>query len=81
MTVIKYFTTFFGRTNATYEVITNPNRVGKIVSKEDARRIIKDKGLIVSYRDKNGIVWDTPDQKFYNEFKGTGKDIKETKEM
>jgi hypothetical protein len=81
MVVIKYFTTFFGMTNATYEVVTHPNRVGKIISKEDARRIIKREGLIVAYHDDNGIIWDTKDQKFYKEFKGTGKDIRETKEM
>ena len=77
MAVIKYFTTFLGMTNATFEVVAHPKKLGKIVSKDEAKRIIKEEGLVVAYNDDNGVLWDTPDREFYEEFKGIGKEIKE----
>lgn len=77
MVVIKYFTTFLGMTNATFELVTNPKKMGKIISKDEAKKIIKANGLIVTYRDDNGIIWDSPSLDFYEEFKGIGKAIKE----
>ena len=77
MVVIKYYTTFLGMTNPTYEIVEDPTKRGKVVPKEHAISTIKKLGLVKSYRDENGIVWDTPDQEFYWSFKGMGQKIKE----
>lgn len=76
MVIIKYYTTFIGKTNATYELVKTPFKEGKIITKNEAMRLIKKHGLILAYKDEHGCTWDTPDRAFYNEFKGRGKEIK-----
>lgn len=42
----------------------------KHISREEARRLIRENGLVEVYSDKNGKVWDTPDKIFHSNHKG-----------
>lgn len=77
MAIIKYNTSFIGTTNATYENVVTPKKLGKIISKEEAKKVIRRDGLIMVYQDENGAIWDTPDKQFYETYKGMAKEIKE----
>lgn len=77
MTIIKYYTNFIGRRNPLYEKVDDPRKKGKEISKEEAKRIIREEGLVVAYKDREGTIWDTPDGAFYQEYKGTSKEIKD----
>jgi hypothetical protein len=77
MVVIKYYTTFLNMTNATYEIATTPFKVGKVVTKEEAKRYIRENGLVLAHKDKDGCVWDTPNRDFYQKFQGSAKDIRD----
>jgi hypothetical protein len=77
MIVIKYYTTFLNMTNATYEIATTPFKVGKIVTKDEAKRYITENGLVLASKDENGCIWDTPERAFYNKFQGMAKDIRD----
>ena len=46
------------RTDAAYHL------QGWVIGREEAHRIIADEGLVESHRDRDGIVWDTPDREF-----------------
>lgn len=76
MIIIKYYTTFLNMTNATYEIATTPFKVGKIISKDEAKKYIKENGLVLAHKDESGCIWDTPERDFYNQFQGTAKDIR-----
>lgn len=77
MAIIKYYTSFLEMRNVTYEEVEDPRKMGKKLQKDEARRRIKELGLIMVYNDEDGAIWDTPDREFYEEFKGIGKEIKE----
>lgn len=77
MVVIKYYTTFLNMTNATYEIATTPFKVGKVVTKEEAKRYIRENGLVLAHKDEDGCVWDTPNRDFYQKFQGSAKDIRD----
>ena len=77
MTVIKYYTSSIGMINPTYELVDDPRKKGKGISKEEARDIIRKNGLIVAYSDESGVIWDTPDKSFLETYRGVGKEIKE----
>ena len=77
MTVIKYYTNFIGRRNPLYEKVDDPRKKGKEISKEEAKKIVREEGLIVAYKDEDGTIWDTPDNEFYQMYKGVGKEIKD----
>ena len=62
-------------TNPTYEVVYDPRKKGKIVSKDEAKRIISKEGLILAYSDENGTIWDTPDKWLYETYKVVKKEI------
>lgn len=75
--IIKYYTTFLGMVNATFEEVSDPRKKGKILSKDEAKARIKELGLVKVYRDENGVIWDTPDKAFLTAFEGIGDEIKE----
>lgn len=77
MTIIKYYTEFLGIVNPTYEKVKDPRKFGKIIEKDEAKKIIKENHLVVAYKDDSGIIWDTIDGEFYKKFKGVGNEIKD----
>ena len=76
MVIIKYYTTFLNMTNATYEIAVDPKKTGKVISKDEAKKYIKDNGLILAHKDESGCIWDTTDRAFYEKYKGTMADVK-----
>lgn len=42
----------------------------KSLTREQAKELIKEGGLVEVHRDRNGIVYDTPDRAFYNKYHG-----------
>ena len=77
MAVIKYYTNFIGRRNPTYEKVDDPRKKGRIISKEDAKEMVQNEGLVIAYSDEDGTIWDTPDKEFYQIYKGLGNEIKD----
>lgn len=86
MAILRYRETFVGISNWVYEILetdNDPNLVHtspkgkkvyhepKIVSKEEAKAIIKKKGLVIAHRLNSGeIVWDTPDRAYQVKWQG-----------
>lgn len=75
--IIKYYTTSLGMTNVTFEEVTDPRKKGKILSKDEAKELVKELGLVKVHSDENGVIWDTPDKAFLSEFEGIGSEITE----
>lgn len=87
MAVLRYKENFVGISNWAYELLEvkdNPNltritpkgktvrREPKMLSKEQAKAIIKEQGLIVAMRlDTGETIWDTPDKAYQERWKGT----------
>lgn len=42
----------------------------KRIDREEAKRLIRANGLVETFSDKNGKIWDTPDKSFQVRFKG-----------
>lgn len=51
-----------------YEYTTDPNKKGKRISKDKAKAIIKEEGLVLVHQNKFGCIWDTPDKEFRKRF-------------
>jgi hypothetical protein len=77
MTIIKYYTEFLGIVNPTYEKVKDPRKFGKIIEKDEAKKIIKANNLVIVHKNEFGTIWDTPDGEFYRKFKGVGNEIKD----
>lgn len=75
--IIKYYTYSLGMVNATFEEVTDPRKKGKVLSKDEAKNRIKELGLVKVYRNKNGVIWDTPNKEFLTAFEGIGDEIEE----
>ena len=87
MAVLRYKENFVGISNWAYELLEvkdNPNltritpkgkivhREPKMLSKEQAKAIIKEQGLVVAMRlDTGETIWDTPDKAYQKRWKGT----------
>lgn len=87
MAVLRYKENFVGISNWAYELLDvkdNPNltritpkgktvhREPKMLSKEQAKAIIKEQGLIVAMRlDTGETIWDTPDKAYQKRWHGT----------
>lgn len=87
MAVLRYKENFVGISNWAYELLEvkdNPNltrvtpkgktvrREPKILSKEQAKAIIKEQGLVVAMKlDSGEIIWDTPDKAYQKRWRGT----------
>lgn len=87
MAVLRYKENFVGISNWAYELLEvkdNPNltritpkgktvrREPKMLSKEQAKAIIKEQGLVVAMRlDSGETIWDTPDKAYQERWKGT----------
>lgn len=70
MIVTKSYVYFLGEKGVVYSIYRNPtSRVVKI-SRKEAKRIIEAEGLTLALENEYGKVWDTPDRKFYNKYKG-----------
>lgn len=67
--IVISWTRFMGQAMRTYEVCTSPKKAQEVTGKE-ARAIIEERGLVKVYETKDGSVWDTPDQAFYNKYAG-----------
>lgn len=77
MAIIKYYTNFIDMRNSTYEEVEDPRRLGQRIQKDEAKKRIKELGLVMAYADEDGMIWDTPQRDFYETYKGLGKEIKE----
>ena len=53
-----------------YEMITNPLRKGKMMTKEEAMQYVEKHGLVKAIEGKDGVVWDTPGREFQTKWKG-----------
>lgn len=53
-----------------YEEVFDPEKVGKLLSREEALRLIKEKGMIQVYTSPFGAVYDTPDEPFWEKHNG-----------
>ena len=87
MAILRYKETFIGRASWAYELLEtedHPNLIhespkGKVVhhepkrlSKDEAKAIIKEQGLVVAMRlDSGETIWDTPDKDYQERWKGT----------
>lgn len=87
MAVLRYKETFVGRASWAYELLeiedhpnlTHESPKGKIVhhepkrlSKDEAKAIIKEQGLVVAMRlDSGETIWDTPDKDYQERWQGT----------
>lgn len=45
-----------------YEEVTNPHREGKLLTREEAKEIIKEKGLVLVHKMGGNQIWDYPDE-------------------
>lgn len=77
MAIIKYKEAFIGMVNVVYEEIETPFKKGKRMAKEDAKKRIKELGLVKVYSDENGVIWDKEDEPLYAEFHGKGREIRD----
>lgn len=75
MAIIKYKEAFVDIVNVVYEEIETPFKKGKRMTKEDAKKRIKELGLVKVYSDKYGVIWDKEDEPLYQEFHGQGRKI------
>lgn len=87
MAVLRYKENFVGVSNWAYELLEvkdHPNLThlspkGKVVhhepkrlSKDEAKAIIKEQGLVIAMRlDTGETIWDTPDKAYQERWKGT----------
>lgn len=53
-----------------YEEVTDPSRAGRLLTRAEAVEIIKARSLVKVYKDRNGVVWDEPDEPLLQEFGG-----------
>lgn len=53
-----------------YEEVFDPEKDGKLLSREEALRLIKEKGMIQVYTSPFGSVYDTPDEPFWEKYNG-----------
>lgn len=77
MAIIKYKETFIGMTNVTYEEVTIPYKIGRKFSKDEAKKRIREKGMIKVFSCEDGVVWDTPDEPFFREYNRKGIKIED----
>lgn len=87
MAILRYKVCFVGRTNWAYELLeieddpnlTHTSPKGKVsqhapkkLTKEEAKDIIKEQGLVVAMKLNTGeTIWDTPDKAYQKRWKGT----------
>ena len=87
MAVLRYKENFVGVSNWAYELLeiedhpnlTHESPKGKVVhhepkrlSKDEAKAIIKEQGLIIAMRlDTGETIWDTPDEAYQQRWQGT----------
>lgn len=55
----------------TYEEVRNPHKQGKILTRDQAKKIIEEKGLVEVCNNRYGIIWDKPDEPMLNRYGGT----------
>lgn len=53
-----------------YEEIYHPEKAGKLLSREQALKLIKENGMIQVYTSPFGAVYDTPDEPFWEKYNG-----------
>lgn len=54
-----------------YEEVENPHKQGKILTRDQAKKIIEEKGLVEVCNNRYGIIWDKPDEPMLNRYGGT----------
>lgn len=68
--VIRYNIRAAGEEGKEWGLTTSPSKEDLVVlSKTEAREIIKQYGLVEAMKNEDGVVYDTPDKSFYNQFK------------
>ena len=53
-----------------YEEVFTPERTGRLLSREEAMQIIREKGLVLVHQTPFGSVYDTPDEPFWEKHNG-----------
>ena len=53
-----------------YEECYNPMKGGKLLTREEALKIIEEKGLVLVHHNMFGCVWDEPDEPMWQEYNG-----------
>ena len=53
-----------------YEEIHHPEKGGKLLSREDALKLIREKGMIRVFTSPFGAVYDMPDEPFWEKYNG-----------
>lgn len=56
-----------------YEEVGNPNKQGKILTREKALERIKEEGLVLVYQRPYGAVYDHPDEPWWEKWNGKFK--------
>ena len=54
-----------------YEEIYNPHRQGRLLTREEAQEIIREKGLVLVHQMGGCKIWDQPDEPLWQEYNGT----------
>ena len=53
-----------------YEEIKTPEKVGKLLSREEALKRIEEQDMIQVFTSPFGVVYDTPDKPFWEKYEG-----------
>ena len=53
-----------------YEEVHTPEKVDRLLSREEALQIIRDRGLVLVQSTPHGSIWDYPDEPFYRKHNG-----------
>ena len=51
-----------------YEEVSNPHREGKILTREEAKEIIREKGLVLVHKMGGCKIWDHPDEPMWVQY-------------
>ena len=53
-----------------YEECYNPMKGGKLLTREEALKIIEEKGLVLVHHNMFGSIWDEPHEPMFQEYNG-----------
>ena len=59
-----------------YEEVTDPRKNGRILTKDQAMKIIEERELVLVHQNKHGSIWDAPDEPMKQTYEGIYTSIK-----
>lgn len=68
--VIKYHIDFIGESHTAYAIVKDPTKALTEVSPREAKRMIRENGLILVSENEDGKIWDFPDKRWTEKWKG-----------